>query len=159
MLGNKEKTSFGSSNTTTLISRDAEVVGDIKFSGSLDIEGVVKGNIIAQSGGKDAVVRIVDKGRVEGEIRAPSVIVNGSIIGDIHSTKHLELASKARVQGNVHYTLVEMAIGAEVNGGFKHNAGQSAREKEPAKTSHDPVPSISDALAVGVKEGIVPAKS
>jgi cytoskeletal protein CcmA (bactofilin family) len=159
MLGNKEKTSFGSSNTTTLISRDAEVIGDIKFSGSLDIEGVVKGNIIAQSGGKDAVVRIVDKGRVEGEIRAPSVIVNGAIIGDVHSTKHLELASKARVQGNVHYTLVEMAIGAEVNGGFKHIAGKSSREKEPAKTSHDQIPSIGDAPAVGVQEGIAPAKS
>ena len=71
MLGSKEKgSSFGSSNSTTLVSRDTEISGDIKFSGNLDIEGVVKGNISAHSG-KDAVVRIVDKGRVEGEIRAP----------------------------------------------------------------------------------------
>ena len=155
MLGNKEKPSFGSSSSsTTLISRDAEVVGDINFTGSLDIEGVVKGNIIAQTGGKDAVVRIVDKGRVEGEIRAPSVIVNGEIIGDVHSTKHLELASKARVQGNVHYTLVEMAIGAEVNGGFKHEPGQSS--KESAKTSPAPTPVSS----VGAQErSMAPAKS
>ena len=88
MLGNKEKPGFGSSSSTTLISRDAEVVGDINFSGALDIEGVVKGNIIAKSGGKDAVVRIVDKGRVEGEIRAPSVIVNGTIVGDLYCTKN-----------------------------------------------------------------------
>jgi len=128
MLGNKEKGSFGSSNTTTLISRDTEVVGNIKFSGNLDIEGVVRGNIVAQSG-KDAVVRVVDKGLVEGEIHAPSIIVNGTITGDVYASKHLELASKARVQGNVHYTLVEMAIGAEVNGSLKHNAEQPSKDK------------------------------
>ena len=162
MLGNKEKPSFGSSSSTTLISRDVEIVGDINFTGNLDIEGVVKGNIVARSGGKDAVVRIVDKGRVEGEIRAPSVIVNGEIIGDVHSTKHLELASKARVQGNVHYTLVEMAIGAEVNGGFKHEAGKSS--KESAKTSSastpTPTPTSTPASPMGAQEGsLVPAKS
>ena len=150
MLGNKEKGGFSSSNNTTLISSDAEVIGDIKFSGNLDIEGIVKGNIIAQSG-KEAVVRVVDKGRVEGEIRAPSVIVNGAVVGDVHSSKHLELASKARVQGNVHYTLVEMAIGAEVNGGFKHNSEQSS--KEPAKAAQQP------ASHLGVQNGIAPAKS
>ncbi len=58
----------------------------------------------------------------EGEIHAPSVIINGAVEGNVHSTKHLELASKARVQGNVYYTLVEMAAGAEVNGSLAHVA-------------------------------------
>ena len=82
MLGSKEKASFGGSSNTTLVSADTEVVGDIKFSGNLDVEGVVRGNIQAQAG-KDAVVRIIDRGRVEGEIRAPSVIINGTIVGDV----------------------------------------------------------------------------
>ena len=128
MLGKNEKGGFSSSTATTLISRDTEIVGDIKFGGNLDIEGTVRGNIVAQSG-KDAVVRVVDKGLVEGEIRAPSVIINGTINGDVYSTKHLELASKARVNGNVQYTLVEMAIGAEVNGALKHTSDASAKEQ------------------------------
>jgi cytoskeletal protein CcmA (bactofilin family) len=127
MLGSKDKVGFGSSSNTTLISRDTEVVGDIKFSGNLDIEGVVRGNITALSG-KDAVVRIVDKGHVEGEVRAPSVIINGVIVGDVYSAKHLELAAKAKVQGNVHYNQVEMVIGAEVNGSLKHSIEQPAPE-------------------------------
>ena len=137
MLGNKEKGSFGSSNATTLISQDTEIVGDINFSGNLDIEGTVRGNIAAVAG-KDAMVRVVDKGLVEGQIRAPSVIINGTIHGDVYSSKHLELASKARVQGNVHYALVEMAIGAEVNGSLSHNSDASGKGKEknpePGKT-------------------------
>ena len=122
MLGNKAKNGFGgSSGSTTLIARDAQVTGNITFKGSLDVEGVVIGNIVAEPD-QDATVRIVDKGRVEGEIHAPSVVVNGVVVGDVYSSKHLELAAKARVQGNVHYTLVEMMVGAEVNGSLKHCA-------------------------------------
>jgi cytoskeletal protein CcmA (bactofilin family) len=120
MLGNK-KSSVSVSGKTTLISSDTVILGDIRFSGVLDVEGLVQGNIVAQPG-KDAVVRVIAKGRVEGEIRAPSVIINGAVEGNVHSTKHLELASKARVQGNVYYTLVEMAAGAEVNGSLAHVA-------------------------------------
>jgi cytoskeletal protein CcmA (bactofilin family) len=139
MLGNKEKGTFGASNNTTLISRETEIIGDIKFSGNLDVEGVVRGNIRAQSdGGKDALVRIVDKGRVEGEIRAPSVIVNGEVVGDVHSTKHLELA-----------ILVEMAIGAEVNGSLKHS-----NEERAQKPAAAPQPQ-----AAKIPGGVAPAKS
>jgi cytoskeletal protein CcmA (bactofilin family) len=106
----------------------------------LDVEGLVQGNIVAQPG-KDAMVRVVDKGRVEGEIRAPSVIINGAVEGNVHSTKHLELASRARVQGNVYYTLVEMAAGAEVNGSLAHVAEADVakgKTKDPAAAGPGP---------------------
>lgn len=118
MLGNK-KSGFSLSGATTLISTETVIVGDLHFSGNLDVEGLVQGNIIAQPD-KDAVVRVVNKGRVEGEIRAPSVIINGIVEGNIHSSRHLELASKGRVQGDVYYTQVEMAAGSEVNGSLTH---------------------------------------
>ena len=118
MLGGK-KSPYSVPGTTTLISRDTVVVGDLRFSGNLDIEGLVQGNIIAQDG-KDALVRVVDKGRIEGEIRAPCVLINGHVQGDVHSTQHLELAARGRVQGNVFYTLLEMAAGSEVNGSLTH---------------------------------------
>jgi cytoskeletal protein CcmA (bactofilin family) len=130
MLGSKKST-FSVSGGTTLISTDTVVVGDLHFSGNLDIEGLVQGNIIAKPG-VDALVRVVGKGRVEGEIRAPGVIINGTVQGDVHSSKHLELAPKGRVQGNVFYSLVEMAAGSEVNGSLTHIvAADAAGEKAP----------------------------
>lgn len=130
MLGNK-KGGFGVGGNTTLIARDTTLVGDVHFSGCLEVEGLVQGNIIADSG-KDAVVRILDKGRVEGEVRAPTVVINGTVEGDVFSAKHLELAPKGRVQGNVHYVLLEMAAGSEVNGSLTHSvAAEGLREKSP----------------------------
>ena len=141
MLGNK-KTRFGVSSNTTLISRDTTVVGDIHFSGSLDIEGVVKGNILAESG-KDAMVRVVDKGRVEGQIYAPSVIVNGTVEGDVHSSTHLEMAAKGRVKGNVYYALLEMAAGSEVNGSLTHTVTKEASGKKKP----DPTVEVTEAAS------------
>ena len=124
MMGNKKST-VTVSGKTTLISRDTVVLGDLRFSGTVDVEGLVQGNLIAEAG-KDALVRIVEKGRVEGEIRSPSVIVNGEVEGNVYASKHLELAPKARVKGNVFYALMEMAAGSEVNGSMCHMAEQES---------------------------------
>jgi cytoskeletal protein CcmA (bactofilin family) len=130
MLGSKN-----SAGGTTLISRDTVVVGDLHFTGSLDVEGLVQGNIVAKPG-KEATIRVIDHGRVEGEIRVPVVVINGEVQGDVHSSKHLELAPKARVTGNVYYTLVEMAVGSEVNGSLQHVVEQEGTDvgKNPDPT-------------------------
>ena len=116
-----------------MVSSFTELLGVISLSGVLDIEGLVQGILLAEPW-KEALVRVVDKGRVEGEIRAPSVVINGIVEGNVYSTRHLELASKARVQGNVFYTLVELAAGAEVNGALAHVAepdNANAGQKDP----------------------------
>lgn len=114
MLGSRKSTG------TTLISQETVVVGDIHFCGNLDIEGLVQGNIIAHPE-KEALLRVVGKGRVEGEIRVPNVVINGEVRGNVYSSKHLELAPKSRVEGSVYYAMVEMAAGAEVNGSLTHS--------------------------------------
>ena len=113
MWGSKKIASV--SGGTTLISHETVVIGEVHFSGNLDVEGLVQGNIIASSG-KEALLRVVGKGRVEGDIRVSYAIINGTVQGNVYSTKVLELASKSRVEGNVYYTQVEMAAGSQVNG-------------------------------------------
>ncbi len=111
------KTSTGPAHT--LVSRATEIVGDIHFSGELIIEGRVKGNIYAEDD-SEALIRVAEKGAVEGEVCVPSAIVNGLVQGDLRSTNHLELAAKAVVVGSVYYNLIEMVMGSEVNGNLMH---------------------------------------
>jgi cytoskeletal protein CcmA (bactofilin family) len=113
------------SNNHTLISRATKVIGDLHFTGELQLEGKVTGNIIAEDE-KDAKVVIADTGVVEGEIRAPVVIVNGKVLGNIYSSKHLELAAKGNVTGTVHYHSIEMVKGAQVNGSMINKQQESA---------------------------------
>ncbi len=122
------------SSNHTLISKGTSIVGDIHFSGDLQVEGTVKGNIIAESG-NDAKLVIANKGVVEGEINVPMVVINGNVTGNVCSTKHIELAAKAVVEGNVHYQLIEMVKGAQVNGSLLY--GEPAKDKPaPAKSDY-----------------------
>jgi len=62
------------------------------------------------------------------------VLLNGTVKGDVICHGRLELGATARVVGNVFYHLIEMAIGAEINGKLVHQAGgASAREGEQAE--------------------------
>ncbi len=123
---------FQSGSSTTLISKDSEIIGDIKFSGDLEIQGLVRGNIHA-NGDSKATVRIVEGGCVEGEIHSPKVIINGAVKGDVHCSDHVELAAKANVDGNVHYNLIEMVKGAQLNGNLVY-AGAAAKKLAGVET-------------------------
>lgn len=115
MFGQKNKSEAG----ITLIASNCEITGDVHFSDQLQINGVIKGNIYAQEGSK-ALVTISEKGRVKGDIRVPNIIVNGKVFGDIYSDKHVELAAKAEIKGNVYYSLIEMVMGSRVDGKLVH---------------------------------------
>jgi cytoskeletal protein CcmA (bactofilin family) len=106
---------FQSGNSTTLISKDTQIEGDIRFTGDLEIQGLVRGSICAKPD-SNGTVRVVEGGCVEGEIHAPKVIVNGKVLGDVHCSEHVELAAKATVDGDVYYQLIEMVKGSQING-------------------------------------------
>jgi cytoskeletal protein CcmA (bactofilin family) len=150
MFSKKDKKTTFAAGGTTLISKNTEIVGDIHFSGTLMIEGHVKGNVYA-SDGDNAQARVLESGKVEGEIRVPSLVINGAVTGDVFSSKHIELASKTVINGNVHYVLIEIVKGAQINGKLVYSASaakkiETGRDKStvnPAKVVERPVASTS----------------
>ncbi len=104
----------------TLIGQQTEIRGDVHFTGGLHVDGKVKGNVIAD-GDEGAMLTVSEHGEVEGEVRVPTMTLNGTVKGDVYATERVELAPRARVYGNVYYNLIEMAMGAEVNGNLVHS--------------------------------------
>ncbi len=112
VLGKDAKSVRGSS--TTLVARETEIFGDIKFSGNLEIEGHIVGNVMANPGSESSV-RVLENGQVEGDIQVPKATINGDVKGNVRAST-VELAAKAKIEGNVHYEALEMVKGAQVNG-------------------------------------------
>lgn len=117
MFGNRKR--FKLDSVDTLVGQNSQIDGDIHFSGRLHVDGVVRGKVVADTN-STAILTLSENGTIEGEVRVPNIILNGSIIGDVYATDRIELAVKARVNGNVYYNLLEMAMGAEVNGSLVH---------------------------------------
>ena len=129
MFGNKSNRG-DQTVVDTLIGAQVVIRGDLVFSGGLYIEGRIHGKVIAEDGAP-ATVTLAEQGAIEGEVRAPVVIVNGQLDGDVHASERVELAPKARVHGNVHYQVVEMSAGAQLTGRLIH-AGATARAALPS---------------------------
>ena len=98
----------------TLVAADTQVNGDIKFVDQLFVNGAVVGNVIAEN--DDATLIVSEEGFVSGEIRVPNVVINGTVEGNVFAQLQLELATNARVKGNLYYKVMEMQLGARVDG-------------------------------------------
>lgn len=104
----------GVSAITTLIADGTAIHGDVSFYGGLHLDGSIEGSVTADD--ENAVLTLSAKGCVHGEVRVPNAVVNGKVDGDLKVSHRLELASEARIEGNVYYRVLEMAAGAQVNG-------------------------------------------
>jgi len=109
--GDKE----GIGQVDTLIGRSTNIQGDVEFAGGLHIEGRVTGSVRGTAGASSAL-SVSEHGVIEGSVEAGHVVLNGTVNGDIYGTDRVVLGAKARVQGNVHYGAIEMALGAEIQG-------------------------------------------
>lgn len=136
--------SHGPSNSVdTLIGVNTELLGDIQFSGGLHIDGTVKGKVSALDS-DDAMLSISETGSIEGDVHVANVVLNGSIHGDVHARGKITLNSRARVNGNVHYQIVEMASGATVNGQMVHEVEQRQSARVTSLESHTATPPSED---------------
>lgn len=117
------------SKIDTLIGPNTRINGDVIFAGGFHLDGYINGNVKAEAGAH-AVLSVSEQGCVEGSVAVPSIILNGVVKGDIEADDRVELGPKAKVHGNVHYAVIETAIGAQINGKLIHRAAP-ARKVEP----------------------------
>jgi cytoskeletal protein CcmA (bactofilin family) len=143
MFGKKK--GFSAARIDTLIGQGTEINGDLVFTGGLHVDGSIKGNVAAEQG-STAILILSEFGRIEGEVKVPNMVLNGEIVGDVYGSTRVELAPKSRVKGSVYYNLIEMAIGAEVNGGLVHQPQGSQLPKRledksstGGSANHEPV--------------------
>ena len=118
MMGSKPKTKLGKG--ATLIAESTRIAGDVRFSDQLYLNGHIEGDVRAEDGASSATVVISDIGSVKGEVDAPIVVVNGRVEGNVRAGTRVELAANARITGNVYYKLIEMQLGAMVEGQLVH---------------------------------------
>jgi cytoskeletal protein CcmA (bactofilin family) len=112
MFGRRKQSS---TRIDTLVGKTASLNGDLEFSGGLHLDGRVNGNVRSNSSDGGAL-SVSESGVIEGNVEVTSIIMNGTVNGDMHARERLVLGGKARVNGNVHYGVIEMAPGAVITG-------------------------------------------
>lgn len=103
----------------TLIGKETVIEGVIHFTGGLHVVGTIKGGVKSEDA--DSLLIVNEDALVEGDISVNHLIVNGQIDGNVFVEGKVELFDKAIINGDVHYTLLELPAGAEVNGKLVRN--------------------------------------
>ena len=115
----------------TLIGVNTRINGDVEFAGGLHVDGHINGNVKAQPEA-GTFVSVSEQGCIEGSVIALNILLNGIVKGDIEAGDRVELGSKARVLGNVHYAVIETAVGAQINGKLIHRSNPQADDADQA---------------------------
>ncbi len=114
-----KKTNKPQGRIDSLIGAGTSLVGDVTFTGGLRVDGEIRGNVRSEDG-QAATLVLSEHARIEGEISVSHLVINGTVIGPVHSSDFLELQTRARVTGDVEYSTIEMHLGAIVQGRLVH---------------------------------------
>ncbi len=106
------------------LSSDLTVVGNLKSSGDILVEGTIEGDIRAH------MLTVGESATVKGEVVADDVVVNGRIVGRLRGLK-VRLTSSARVEGDIIHKTIAIESGA-------HFEGSVQRQDDPLSTGGAP---------------------
>ena len=104
-----------SNAVTTLVGADAEISGNVSFNQGCHVAGVVTGDVIAASDDKSEV-SVAQGARVEGNVEAASVLIQGTVVGDLRCHGKLTLTASARIEGSIEFGQIRIEKGAKVKG-------------------------------------------
>ena len=110
----------------TIVGKGATFDGLLEISGSLRVDGTVKGKVVSAD-----VVFIGPSGTVDADIEAKEAIVGGTVKGNIKAPEKIELQAKSQVEGDVvTYSLV-VEQGAIFHGNCQMKKDKTAAAPPP----------------------------
>ena len=99
------------SDLTAFIDESSEIEGKYTFSGTVMLNGKIKGEIVSN----DTLI-VGEKGVVNATIRAGIVLINGEVVGNVLGSERVELRGNARVFGDVEAPVVVVEEGVLFEG-------------------------------------------
>lgn len=119
-FASEPSSSPGSKN---ILTNDVQIKGTISFDSELIFDGKIEGEIISEGGnltlGKNA--------EINGEIKTKSVVLHGSVTGNITVTERCELKASSQLTGDLKANRIVIEEGATFIGKSEVTPNKAAR--------------------------------
>ncbi len=109
---------------SAVIGPGIEIIGDVKASVDLKINGHIKGSIVESSHN----VEIGESGKVKANISAKMVVVAGALEGNITGNEKVLISKTGRVRGNIVAPRVQLEDGALFKGSIEMDPGKVVKQ-------------------------------
>jgi cytoskeletal protein CcmA (bactofilin family) len=147
MFKNDRDTMTVAHETETVIAPSVRVEGDFVSEGNVRIEGEVKGSI---STDRDLIVG--ENAKITAGIQARNGVIAGELHGNLRVFDRLELASTARIYGDIQAKVLSVAPGAMMKGQLVIGLEVPAIEKQAPAAKAEERPPVARAAARTVRE-------
>lgn len=125
-----QPSSAASSKVEAFLGQGSKVVGTLTFSGPVQIDGNVEGEVHA----KDKLI-IGETAVVNAKVIGVDVLVMGTVNGDVSGTKRLSLKKPARVTGNISSSNLSIEEGVVFEGKCSMSNVTSIADRKIASTT------------------------
>src|SRR3954468_13550887 len=121
----------GSSEVTTLLGRGSEFEGKLSFEGTVRVDGKLSGEIFT-----DDVLIIGEGAEVNAEINVGAIVIEGTVHGNIHAKRSVEIHTPARVRGNISTPSLSIDKGVVFDGQcqMEQNGAAAAKSRGPSSS-------------------------
>ncbi len=119
------------SHSASRINSGLKITGEVFGESDLVIDGEVNGKVRLSSGR----VTVGSSGRVQAEIEAREIVVEGTVQGNLKATESVRLGPAGRVTGSVLTPRIAIDDGARLRGKVETVAPGRGREASPASPS------------------------
>ncbi len=125
-----ESTSSAPSASKNVLANDVDIKGTIKFDNELIFDGKIEGEIISDGG----ALTLGKNANVNGEVRTKSVVVHGTVEGNITVSERCELKASSQLTGDLKAMRIIIEEGATFIGKSEvtPNKSKSDRPSSPA---------------------------
>jgi cytoskeletal protein CcmA (bactofilin family) len=113
----------GTGELTAFIDEASEIDGKFTFSGTVMINGRLRGEIHSN----DTLI-VGEKGVINASIRAGVVLVSGEVVGNVIGVERVELRGSARVSGDIEAPIVVVDEGVMFDGHCRMTRADDARD-------------------------------
>jgi cytoskeletal protein CcmA (bactofilin family) len=110
-----KKSNRSQNSIETLVGVDTQINGDVHFSGGLRVDGAIRGDVSEPNASPSTLI-LSENGSIEGAVTASKIVINGKVTGTVKAGQFIEMQSKARIIGDLHYKSLEMHTGAVIEG-------------------------------------------
>src|SRR5215470_1074193 len=97
---------------TSVLGPTLRFKGELHADEELLIKGQIEGSITHSQR-----ITVCGEGVVKANIKAQTIVVEGTVEGDLQADKAIQIKDTARLKGNVHAPSVSIVEGAQFNGG------------------------------------------
>lgn len=119
-----------SADSTSLLSKNVKIEGEIQGPENLHVEGYIKGAVILSGD-----IFIGNTGIVEADIEARNIIIQGEVSGNVKAHKQLEIHPTGKLVGDCTAASIDIKEGAVFEG--RSNMIKSPTAAAPASGPKD----------------------